>query len=233
MSVKSLWHAGFTVDDIERSIAFWTEAVGMVLRHRQIQENEYTSLLVGFPDVRLSVAQLRLPEGSHDASGHVIELIEYQRPASQRIEPNNARIGSGHIAGGRGHRLHSGSVRADGRGLPVAYARHHGRHQSRGEGGLWAGSRRHHVRIGAAPAAPGHADGSSSGLTRRSYSRVPYPARRPSRCTFPRTGVPLASSDRAAFDPPYAPIGWDVGRSSAIVVASEAHSTCPKVFVRS
>lgn len=98
MSVKSLWHAGFTVDDIERSIAFWTEAVGMVLRHRQIQENEYTSLLVGFPDVRLSIAQLTLPEGNLGASGHVIELIEYQRPAGQRIEPDNARIGSGHIA---------------------------------------------------------------------------------------------------------------------------------------
>ena len=98
MSVRSVWHAGFTVGDIDLSIAFWTEAVGMVLRHRQIQENEYTSFLVGFPDVRLSVAQLRLPEGSHGASGHVIELIEYQRPAGQRVEPNNSTIGSGHIA---------------------------------------------------------------------------------------------------------------------------------------
>jgi hypothetical protein len=42
MSVRSVWHAGFTVADIEQSIAFWTEAVGMVLRHRQIQENAYT-----------------------------------------------------------------------------------------------------------------------------------------------------------------------------------------------
>jgi catechol 2,3-dioxygenase-like lactoylglutathione lyase family enzyme len=98
MPVRSVWHAGFTVDDIEASIAFWTDAVGMVLRHRQIQENEYTSLLVGFPDVRLSVAQLRLPEGGYGASGHVIELIEYQRPAGHRVEPDNAAIGSGHIA---------------------------------------------------------------------------------------------------------------------------------------
>jgi catechol 2,3-dioxygenase-like lactoylglutathione lyase family enzyme len=98
MSVRSVWHAGFSVRDIERSIAFWTEAVGLVLRHRQIQENEYTSFLVGYEDVRLSVAQLRLPEGGDGASGHVIELIEYERPVGEAIEPENARIGSGHIA---------------------------------------------------------------------------------------------------------------------------------------
>jgi catechol 2,3-dioxygenase-like lactoylglutathione lyase family enzyme len=98
MPVRSVWHAGFSVRDIEASIAFWTEAIGLVLRHRQIQENEYTSLLVGYPDVRLSVAQLRLPDGGFGASGHVIELIEYQRPVGDDPAPENARIGSGHIA---------------------------------------------------------------------------------------------------------------------------------------
>ena len=98
MTVKSVWHAGFSVNDIETSIAFWTQAVGLELRHRQIQENEYSSYLVGYPNVRLSVAQLRLPEGGCGASGHVIEVLEYQRPVGERREPENAAIGSGHIA---------------------------------------------------------------------------------------------------------------------------------------
>jgi catechol 2,3-dioxygenase-like lactoylglutathione lyase family enzyme len=98
MSVRSVWHAGFSVRDIDASVAFWTEAVGLVLRHRQIQENEYTSSLVGYPDVRLSVAQLMLPDGGHGASGHVIEVMEYQRPVGEELEPENSRIGSGHIA---------------------------------------------------------------------------------------------------------------------------------------
>jgi catechol 2,3-dioxygenase-like lactoylglutathione lyase family enzyme len=98
MSVRSVWHAGFSVRDIDASVAFWTEAVGLVLRHRQIQENEYTSSLVGYPDVRLSVAQLMLPDGGHGASGHVIEVIEYERPVGEEVEPENSRIGSGHIA---------------------------------------------------------------------------------------------------------------------------------------
>jgi len=96
-NVLGIWHAGFSVTDIELSIRFWTEGVGLVLRHRQIQENPYTSKLVGYPDVRLSVAQLRLPEGDPGVSGHVIELIEYQRPRGERLPPQNARIGSGHI----------------------------------------------------------------------------------------------------------------------------------------
>jgi catechol 2,3-dioxygenase-like lactoylglutathione lyase family enzyme len=95
--VLGVWHTGFSVEDIEVSIRFWTEGVGLVLRHRQIQENPYTSRLVGYPDVRLSVAQLRLPDGDAGVSGHVLELIEYQRPRGTRVDPQNARIGSGHI----------------------------------------------------------------------------------------------------------------------------------------
>jgi catechol 2,3-dioxygenase-like lactoylglutathione lyase family enzyme len=95
--VLGIWHAGFSVTDIESSIRFWTEGVGLELRHRQIQENPYTSKLVGYPNVRLSIAQLRLPEGDPGVSGHVIELIEYQRPRGEQLPPENARIGSGHI----------------------------------------------------------------------------------------------------------------------------------------
>lgn len=96
-SVLGIWHTGFSVTDIETSIRFWTEGVGLVLRHRQVQENPYTSQLVGYPDVRLSVAQLRLPEGDPGVSGHVLELIEYLRPRVERLPPENARVGSGHL----------------------------------------------------------------------------------------------------------------------------------------
>ncbi len=95
--VVGIWHTGFSVTDIDLSIRFWTEGVGLVLRHRQIQENPYTSQLVGYPNVRLSVAQLRLPDGDAGVSGHVIELIEYQRPRGEHLPPENARVGSGHI----------------------------------------------------------------------------------------------------------------------------------------
>jgi len=98
MSVVGIWHVGFSVRDIEASIRFWGDGMGLRLRHRQIQENEYTSQLVGYPDVRLSMAQFELPDGSDSRSGHILELIEYQRPRGESIPPENARITSAHLA---------------------------------------------------------------------------------------------------------------------------------------
>jgi catechol 2,3-dioxygenase-like lactoylglutathione lyase family enzyme len=98
MTINSVWHAGFTVSDIERSIAFYTEAVGLELRHRQEQENEYTSTFIGYPEAKLRVAQFALPGGQPGRSGHVLELCEYVRPRGETIAPGTSATGSGHIA---------------------------------------------------------------------------------------------------------------------------------------
>jgi len=44
---RDLWHVGLVVHDIDDAIAFYTESLGLKLRHRQTQENTYTSELVG------------------------------------------------------------------------------------------------------------------------------------------------------------------------------------------
>lgn len=98
MTINSVWHTGFTVSDIERSIAFYTEAVGLELRHRQEQENAYTSTFVGYPDAKLKVAQFSLPSGQHGPSGHVLELAEYVRPRGDTLAPGSNAVGSGHLA---------------------------------------------------------------------------------------------------------------------------------------
>jgi catechol 2,3-dioxygenase-like lactoylglutathione lyase family enzyme len=98
MTVRAVWHTGFSVVDIDRSIAFYRDALGLTLRHRQIQDNVYTAHLVGIPGARLSVAQFTLPGGSMTGSGHILELIEYERPRGGAIEPANNRIGAAHLA---------------------------------------------------------------------------------------------------------------------------------------
>lgn len=98
MTINSVWHTGFTVSDIERSIAFYTEAVGLELRHRQEQQNEYTSTFIGYPDAHLKVAQFALPGGQPGRSGHVLELCEYVNPRGATLAPGSNAVGSGHIA---------------------------------------------------------------------------------------------------------------------------------------
>ncbi|MGX6447984.1 VOC family protein [Patulibacter sp. S7RM1-6] len=100
MTIRSVWHTGFTVSDIERAIAFYEGAVGLRLRHRQEQENAYTSTFVGQPDAKLRVAQFALPgaEEGDSASGHVLELCEYVRPRGETLRADTNAVGIGHVA---------------------------------------------------------------------------------------------------------------------------------------
>ena len=96
--VRSIFHVGFVVGDLDASIRFYRDGLGLVLRHRQLQHNAYTATLVGYPEALLEVAQFRLGEGEAPPSGHVLELVSYERPASAPADHERNRLGTGHLA---------------------------------------------------------------------------------------------------------------------------------------
>jgi lactoylglutathione lyase len=98
MPVTSIFHVGFSVRDIEASIRFYEEGLGLRLRHQQIQDNEYTCSLVGYDNAVLHVAQFQLPAGDPPPSGHVLELIQYERPPGGEADRERNTIGAGHLA---------------------------------------------------------------------------------------------------------------------------------------
>jgi catechol 2,3-dioxygenase-like lactoylglutathione lyase family enzyme len=98
LPVRSVFHVGFVVSDLDASLRFYCEGLGLELRHRQLQNNVYTSSLVGYPDAVLEIAQLRFAHGEPPPSGHVIELISYQRPPSAPADLERSTIGAGHLA---------------------------------------------------------------------------------------------------------------------------------------
>jgi catechol 2,3-dioxygenase-like lactoylglutathione lyase family enzyme len=98
LSVRSIFHVGFVVRDLDASLHFYCDGLGLVLRHRQLQHNAYTANLVGYPDAALEIAQLRLPDGDPPPSGHVLELIAYARPPSGPADPERSTLGAGHVA---------------------------------------------------------------------------------------------------------------------------------------
>jgi len=97
-TLEGVWHFSFTVRDIERSVAFYRDALGLVLVARQRQANEYTSTLVGFKGADLEVAQLRVPGMQVGASGHHLELLQYVSPRSDAATPTRNAVGSAHMA---------------------------------------------------------------------------------------------------------------------------------------
>lgn len=96
--VNGLWHFSFTVSNLERSITFYRDLLGMQLRLTQDQNNEYTRKLVGYPDANLKVAQLSLAGTSIGPSGHVLELVEFVTPTLPPHLPGTGHPNSAHMA---------------------------------------------------------------------------------------------------------------------------------------
>lgn len=96
--IQGLWHVSFTVSNLEASVKWYTEVLGLEYVRGQEQANEYTAKLVGFENVHLKVAQLRIPGVAMPRSLHHIELIEYVNPRGEDIPLDTNRTGVGHWA---------------------------------------------------------------------------------------------------------------------------------------
>lgn len=94
----SYWHFSFTVANLERSIDFYTNVIGMKLVHTQEQQNEYTSRLVAYENAHLKVAQLSIEAMNQARSGHLLELVEYVHPHCEPTDTATCRPGSAHLA---------------------------------------------------------------------------------------------------------------------------------------
>jgi catechol 2,3-dioxygenase-like lactoylglutathione lyase family enzyme len=92
------WHFSFTVSDLERSVHFYCDILGLELVHRQEQANPYTRQLVGYPDAYLRVAQLRIRGAPTARSGHLIELVEYVAPRGKKVDTRTFNPGTAHLA---------------------------------------------------------------------------------------------------------------------------------------
>jgi catechol 2,3-dioxygenase-like lactoylglutathione lyase family enzyme len=96
--IRGFWHVSFTVRDLDASVKWYTEVLGLEYVRGQVQYNEYTTRLVGFPDAHLKVAQLRVPGATIPLSRHHIELVEYVHPRGEDIPLDTNRVGVGHWA---------------------------------------------------------------------------------------------------------------------------------------
>ncbi len=85
-------HTGFTVTDIERSLAFWRDVLGFELSHRAHHTGELASEVTGVPSAEILLAVLKAP-------GHRIELLQYlSRPERTGAQLRPCDVGSAHVA---------------------------------------------------------------------------------------------------------------------------------------
>lgn len=96
--IVSYFHFSFTVSNLERSLAFYCDLLGMKRVGTQIHDQPYTSVQVGFPNAVLKAARLTIEGIPPVRSDHLLELIEYVHPAGEPTDTATNRPGSAHLA---------------------------------------------------------------------------------------------------------------------------------------
>ena len=86
-------HTGFTVRSLDRSLAFYCDVLGFELAFRWNPQAPYIGTLVGYPQVDLHGAILRLP-----GTDVCLELLEYRNIEQVPVDMRNGNVGNGHIA---------------------------------------------------------------------------------------------------------------------------------------
>ena len=98
MRVAEIFHTGLTVSDLDRSIAFYRDLLGLELVTRWESAQPYLRTIVGFPDAELRIALLRIPGVAAGGSGHHLELLEYRSPRGVRGDPRTCNPGNVHVS---------------------------------------------------------------------------------------------------------------------------------------
>jgi catechol 2,3-dioxygenase-like lactoylglutathione lyase family enzyme len=75
-SINVLDHISVTVSDLDRSLAFYRDTLGMKEVERHLLEGETISKMAGKPDVAMQVVRLAAPE----TPGILLDLQQYLRP---------------------------------------------------------------------------------------------------------------------------------------------------------
>ncbi|MBT3345620.1 MAG: hypothetical protein HN712_18570 [Gemmatimonadetes bacterium] len=94
MTIKRCHHHGFTVSNIDRSLAFYRDGLGLeCLRVSPRRDLPSYDQILGYPNVALTVALLR-----HPTDEFLLELIQYEQPEGKPRPQENAFIGASHLA---------------------------------------------------------------------------------------------------------------------------------------
>ena len=90
--VKRQHHSGFSVADLERTVRFYGEGLGLEVASRIHGPKDYHGTMTGYPVCHLEVAFMSIP------GGPPVEFIQYVEPEGEPLDMETCRPGNGHIA---------------------------------------------------------------------------------------------------------------------------------------
>jgi catechol 2,3-dioxygenase-like lactoylglutathione lyase family enzyme len=88
----ALHHVGFTVAEMERSVAFYSELLGVEPFLRRLYREDFISEVVGYENTVLDCALFAVPR-----SGVILELLQYVAPETGHVNPETYNVGNAHL----------------------------------------------------------------------------------------------------------------------------------------
>jgi catechol 2,3-dioxygenase-like lactoylglutathione lyase family enzyme len=86
-----IYQTSFVVSDLDRSVAFYCDVLGMKKKNIIQPESAGASIITGYPGVQMRIAQLM-------SGDHEIELIQYLSPQGAKRPLERKDLGAAHIA---------------------------------------------------------------------------------------------------------------------------------------
>ena len=90
--LKAFFHTGFVVQDLDKTIDFYTNVMGLRVAGRMERSGEFACQLLAFSDAHIKGAFLDLGDG------HQLELIQYINPSSGAGDFERNNLGASHLA---------------------------------------------------------------------------------------------------------------------------------------
>lgn len=90
--MPSLHHTGLTVRDLEASLRFYRDLLGMEVLFEAEREGGYFAAIVGYPDAHVRMAHLNFPGGEHR-----LEIFQYLVPPSRGDAGEPRDVGITHV----------------------------------------------------------------------------------------------------------------------------------------
>jgi len=91
--IRRVHHTSFTVSNMDRSLAFYRDLLGMNVVNEQGGKLDYLAEMTDIPGVDLRIVFLRPTENSE----HLLELIEYRSGAGAPADVRSCNPGAGHL----------------------------------------------------------------------------------------------------------------------------------------
>jgi len=92
VTVSRIDHVGVTVADVDRSLRFYRDTLGLRVINDSLLTSPEVAALLGLESVELRSVDL------DSGDGRVLELLQYARPQGSKVDYESRDAGTGHIA---------------------------------------------------------------------------------------------------------------------------------------